>query len=66
MTYPEPLPVDHPLRTLKNVIISPHIAGSAGNEVERMGDYMAGEFERVLTGKETLFEVTREMLGVMA
>ncbi|MBR7078324.1 MAG: hydroxyacid dehydrogenase [Clostridia bacterium] len=66
VTYPEPLPGDHPLRTLKNVIISPHIAGSAGTEVERMGDYMVEEFERVLTGGEPLFEVTREMLGVMA
>ena len=66
VTDPEPLPADHPLRTLKNVIISPHIAGSLGDEVGRMGSYMCDEFGRILLGQSPLFEVTEEMLSVMA
>ncbi|MBO7503187.1 MAG: hydroxyacid dehydrogenase [Clostridia bacterium] len=67
VTYPEPLPEDHPLRTLKNVIISPHIAGSLGNELRRMSDYMLKEFFSVVVkGEEPTFEVTKYMLEVMA
>ena len=66
VTYPEPLPPEHKLRTLKNVIISPHIAGSLGCEVSRMGEYMCEEFGRVLNGEPPLYEVTEEMLEVMA
>ena len=66
VTDPEPLPDGDPLRGLKNVIISPHIAGSVGDEVGRMGEYMADEFERILKGVAPLFEVDREMLRVMA
>lgn len=66
VTDPEPLPADHPLRTLANVIISPHIAGSLGDEVGRMGEYMCAEFERVVNGRTPLFEVTPKMLETMA
>lgn len=66
VTDPEPLPPDHPLRSLVNCIVSPHIAGSIGGEVGRMGEYMCAEFERVLRGEAPLFEVTAEMLEVMA
>ena len=66
VTDPEPLPPDHPLRTLKNAIISPHIAGSLGDEVARMGEYMCKEFERILKGEEPKYEVTQKMLEVMA
>ena len=66
VTDPEPLPADHKLRELKNVIVSPHIAGSLGDEVGRMGEYMYGEFRRVMTGEPPLYEVTPAMLEVMA
>lgn len=66
VTEPEPLPGDHPLRSLKNVIISPHIAGSLGGEVARMGEYMVDECERVIKGNAPLYEVTEEMLRYMA
>jgi phosphoglycerate dehydrogenase-like enzyme len=29
VTEPEPLPADHPLRAMKNVVLSPHSAGTA-------------------------------------
>ncbi|XP_042300075.1 glyoxylate reductase/hydroxypyruvate reductase-like [Sceloporus undulatus] len=35
VTYPEPLPRDHPLLHLKNVIITPHI-GSATSQTRRL------------------------------
>ena len=66
VTDPEPLPPDHPLKTLKNVIVSPHIAGSKGAEVARMGEYMCLEFARILNGEPPLYEVTEKMLEVMA
>ncbi len=33
VTEPEPLPADHPLWQMENVIISPHFAGRGGNRV---------------------------------
>ncbi|MBQ2307373.1 MAG: hydroxyacid dehydrogenase [Clostridia bacterium] len=66
VTVPEPLPPDHPLRTLKNCIVSPHIAGSLGAEVGRMGEYMAEEYGRITRGEPPLYEVTQAMLEVMA
>jgi phosphoglycerate dehydrogenase-like enzyme len=33
VTQPEPLPADHPLWQMDNVIITPHVAGRGGNRV---------------------------------
>jgi len=33
VTEPEPLPADHPLWQMENVIITPHVAGRGGNRV---------------------------------
>ncbi len=52
VTHPEPLPPDHPLGSLSNVIISSHIAGSIGHEVWRMADSAIGEFELFLRGQK--------------
>ncbi|MBM9593014.1 NAD(P)-dependent oxidoreductase [Roseitranquillus sediminis] len=35
VTDPEPLPPGHPLWTMKNVIVTPHVAGSGGPAVQR-------------------------------
>ncbi|NEB02890.1 hydroxyacid dehydrogenase [Streptomyces sp. SID13726] len=37
VTEPEPLPAQSPLYRLPNVFLTPHIAGSLGNELERLG-----------------------------
>ncbi|MGI6172389.1 MAG: hydroxyacid dehydrogenase [Christensenellales bacterium] len=55
-----------PLNALQNCFITPHIAGSAGQEVWRMAEYMADECQNVLDGKKCLYEVTPEMLETMA
>ncbi len=50
VTDPEPLPVDHPLRAIPNVIITPHVAGRGGGRErhrlllsENLRRYAAGE-----------------------
>jgi phosphoglycerate dehydrogenase-like enzyme len=66
VTYPEPVEKGHPFFTMDNVILSPHIAGSSGREMIRMGDYMAEEFERFLDGDPLRYEVTVPMLATLA
>lgn len=66
VTYPEPPHEDSPLYTLDNVYLTPHIAGSLGNEVRRMGEYMLSEYRHVAAGEETKYGVTLKMLETMA
>lgn len=66
VTYPEP-PVDgHRFYALPNCRLTPHIAGSTGDEVARMGAYMLQELHSYLTGAPTRYEVTEKMLATMA
>jgi phosphoglycerate dehydrogenase-like enzyme len=66
VTYPEPPVEGHPFYTLPNCRLTPHIAGSAGDEVARMGEYMLCEYENYLKGSSTKYEVTEKMLETMA
>ena len=47
----EPLPPDSELWDLPNVVITPHIAGSEGVELQAMGENVADEFTRLLGGE---------------
>ncbi|MFJ9036164.1 hydroxyacid dehydrogenase [Streptomyces sp. NPDC102406] len=51
VTHPEPLPAGHPLLTLPNVLVTPHIAGAQGSEVRRLGLYAVEEVERFVRGE---------------
>lgn len=51
VTHPEPPPEGHPFYTLPNCILTPHIAGSIGGEIHRMGDYCVRELEHWLAGE---------------
>ena len=51
VTWPEPPSADSPLWTLPNVTLTPHVAGSAGNELVRMGSSAVREVARVLRGE---------------
>ena len=66
VTFPEPPEADSPFWTMQNVFLTPHIAGSMGKEVARMGSYMAEDFTRVLNGDAPKWEVTLKMLETMA
>jgi phosphoglycerate dehydrogenase-like enzyme len=66
VTDPEPVPADSELLRMPNVIITPHIAGSTGSEVMRMGDYMAEELVRYIRGTNLKYAVTLSMLERMA
>ncbi len=50
VTHPEPPPEGHPFYTLPNCVLTPHIAGSIGGEIHRMGDYCVRELEHWLAG----------------
>jgi phosphoglycerate dehydrogenase-like enzyme len=66
VTDPEPPLPDSPLYRLPNVFLTPHTAGSAGFEVQRMGAYMLQEFLAVRDGGCPQYEVTLPMLETMA
>ncbi|GAA3794337.1 hydroxyacid dehydrogenase [Streptomyces phyllanthi] len=51
VTDPEPLPADSPLFDLPNAFITPHLAGSQGNEVARLGLAVTEEAERLRSGQ---------------
>ena len=57
---------ENPLNGLPNCLITPHIAGSTGNEVRRMADYMIEAFDLVAAGRSCGYEVTAPMLDTMA
>ncbi len=66
VTFPEPPEEDSPLYTMENVFLSPHVAGSLGNEVHRMAEYMLEESCLFENGLSTRYEVTMKMLETMA
>ena len=59
-------PYINPLFWVPNAILTPHIAGSIGNEPQRMAYYMIEEMKSFLSSSPTRFEVTLEALERMA
>ena len=66
VTMPEPPEENHPFYSMPNVFLTPHIAGSAGDECMRMGDYMLDEANRFLNGEDLKYSVSLKMLETMA
>lgn len=66
VTDPEPPKPDHPFFKMPNVFLTPHFAGSCGNEPRRMARYMYEEYLRITAGGDPLYEVTPNMLKTMA
>ncbi|MES4909005.1 MULTISPECIES: hydroxyacid dehydrogenase [unclassified Streptomyces] len=52
VTHPEVLPADHLLYDLENVFLTPHMAGSVGNELRRMGEHVVDEVIRFARGED--------------
>jgi len=63
---PEPLPEESPLYDLSNVILTPHIAGSLGSELSRMGDLAVSEIARFVAGRALQHEVRADDLDRIA
>ena len=65
VTYPEPPEDGSQLYTLPNVILTPHIAGSAGLEVRRMAEKILEESMTLKKGDWCLYEVKHEMINTI-
>lgn len=51
VTDPEPLPHDHPLWDIPNVIISPHIGGHSRDIEKRASTFIAAQIQRYISGE---------------
>ncbi|UXY18157.1 hydroxyacid dehydrogenase [Streptomyces cynarae] len=66
VTDPEVLPPGHPLWDCDNVLLTPHLAGSQGNEWRRLADLALAEAARWASGAGFLHPVRRERLAFQA
>lgn len=66
VTDPEPPAADHPLRSLPNCILTPHIAGAVNNGVMRVGQFAIDEVKRILSGEALEGEVRAEQMSTLA
>ena len=62
VTEPEPLPKEHPLWTLPNVIITPHYSGAQPDYFAHVGELFVANLERYVRG-EPLFNVVDKQAG---
>jgi phosphoglycerate dehydrogenase-like enzyme len=65
VTLSEPPPPDSALWTLPNVVISPHIGGTIGDEVIRMADCMIDGFLQWKDGQPLRYEITQDVFATM-
>lgn len=66
VTNPEPPAVDNELRKLKNVILTPHIAGCVTNGSKRIALHVCEEIERLERGEKMKTEVDLTKLNMLA
>ena len=66
VTDPEPPLESSEFYALPNCILTPHIAGSIGQEVHRMSEYMVAQFNNVVRNLPTQYEVDCNLLERMA
>jgi phosphoglycerate dehydrogenase-like enzyme len=66
VTDPEIPPPGSPLFRLPNVFLTPHIAGAVGSERTRLGDLVADEVERFVSGRPLQHQVQPSLLRQLA
>lgn len=57
VTDPEPLPADHPLRSLQNCFITPHTAGGHSGEAAACIDHFIQNLKRFTSGQDLIDRV---------
>lgn len=62
VTDPEPLPEEHPLWDLPNVLISPHMAGDSGSTAVRAIELAGDQIRRFAAGEPLINQVARYLL----
>lgn len=62
VTDPEPLHPGSPLFDLTNLFLTPHVAGSQGNELARMGLFIVEEAERLAAGAPLVHAIDPSLL----
>jgi phosphoglycerate dehydrogenase-like enzyme len=62
VTDPEPLPRDHPLWALPNVLITPHMAGDSPGSTIRAFELAGDQIRRFAAGEPLVNEVARYLL----
>ncbi|MEZ5740699.1 MAG: hydroxyacid dehydrogenase [Burkholderiaceae bacterium] len=65
VTWPEPPEAESILWSLPNLVISPHIGGTNGDEVVRLADLAIGQFEAWRAGQALQHRVTADVLATM-
>lgn len=60
VTEPEPLPPDHPLWSMENVLITPHLGGDSDGHMERLWILFRENLRRFAGGEPLLAVVDRE------
>lgn len=66
VTYPEPPARNNELRSLKNVILTPHIAGACTNGLKRIALHVCEELERFCNNEKMKTEIIPSKLSEMA
>lgn len=66
VTNPEPPAKDNELRGMKNVVLTPHIAGTSTNGLRRVALHVCEEIERLINGEKMRTEVNLDDLAKMA
>jgi D-3-phosphoglycerate dehydrogenase len=60
---PEPIPADHEIRRLPNVVLTPHVASQTRDGRGRFFKLMVDELDRFFHGHETLYDLTTRTLA---
>lgn len=66
VTNPEPPAPENELRALSNVVLTPHIAGTATNGLKRIALHACEEVERLLAGEKMRTEVNLDLISQLA
>ena len=62
VTDPEPPAADSPLRSLPNVVVTPHLAGCI-TDCSRMGEMAVEELRRFFAGEPPICRITPDQFG---